>query len=182
VLVPMGLFMWDLAQVARDRVDPPVLREWLKRGAILAAGPIALGAWFVYLRSVYGDWPFQQYPLLSKPLTTPPSGYLDTLKRAAGLHAGIGDASQLGGAALPLLLVVGGALVFGIVRGVRFSSPVDPIFILLTVLMFCLTWVQLLYPKDLLRIAAVQLALLPAVIAGARRPPEAVSDSQVMRT
>ncbi|HEY7874185.1 MAG TPA: hypothetical protein VIG64_03575 [Actinomycetota bacterium] len=182
VLVPLALLMWDLAQVARDRVEPPPVREWIKRIALLAAGPIALGSWFVYLRSVYGEWPFQQHPLLLNPLTTPPFGYLDTVRRAAGLHAGSGDASQLGGAALPLLLVVGAALLIGIVRGIRFSSPVDPVFILLTVLMFSLTWVQLLYPKDLLRIAAVQLALLPAVVAGVRRPAEAAPDPPVMRT
>jgi hypothetical protein len=182
VLVPLGLLLWDLAQVARARIDPPAPREWARRIAMAAAGPLALAAWFAYLRSVYGEWPFQQHPLLLNPLTIPPRGYLDTLDRAAELHAGAGDASQLGGAALPLLLVVGAALILGIARGLRLSSPVDPVFILLTVLMFSLTWVQLLYPKDLLRIAAVQLALLPAVVAGARRPPETVPEQPVMRT
>lgn len=180
VLVPVGIFMWELAQIARGHLDPPAARDWLKRGAILAAGPVALGAWFVYLRTVFHDWPFQQHPLLMNPLTIPPFGYLDTLRRAAALHAGTSDQSQLGGAALPLLLVIGAALVVGIIRGVRFSSPADPVFILLTVLMFSLTWVQLLFPKDLLRIAAVQLALLPAVIAGSRAPPT-TSDESVMR-
>lgn len=182
VLVPVALLLWELAQVARDRVDPPEWREWVKRGAVLAAGPLALGLWFLYLRSVYGDYPFQQHPLLMNPLTTPPFGYLDTLRRAAGLHSSSGDIAQLGGAALPLLLAVGGALVVGIVRGLRFTSPVDSVFVLLTVLMFSLTWVQLLYPKDLLRIAAVQLVLLPAAIAGARRSPEVAGDQSVMRT
>jgi hypothetical protein len=181
VLVPLGLFLWDVAQVRRGRTAPPAAREWLRRGALLAAGPAALGVWFVYLRSVYGQWPFQQHPLLMNPFTTPPMGYLDTLSRAAGWHAGAGDTSQLGGAALPLLLVVGAALVLGIVRGLRMTSPLDPVFILLTLLMFSLTWPQLLYPKDLLRIATIQLALLPAVVAGARRVPQDASDPPVMR-
>jgi hypothetical protein len=181
VLVPLGLFLWELA---RSRETSPQERDgpsWPTRLALLAAGPAALGGWFLYLRSVYGEWPFQQQPLLMSPLTVPPLGYLDTLEKAAGQHAAAGETAQLGGAALPLLIVVGAALLFGIVRGWRLTSPVDPVFILLTILLFSLTWVQLLYPKDLMRIAAVQLALLPAVIAGARRAPEAAGDHAVMR-
>jgi len=181
VLVPAGLFLWELIRT-RESSEETGARAWVPRLAILAAGPVALGMWFVYLRSVYGEWPFQQQPLLQSPLTVPPLGYLDTLRKAAGQHAAAGETAQLGGAALPLLIIVGAALLFGIVRGWRLTSPVDPVFILLTILMFSLTWVQLLYPKDLMRIAAVQLALLPAAIAGARRAPEAAGDKAVMRT
>lgn len=180
VLVPLGLFLWELI---RNREESGRERtRWLPRLALLAAGPIALGGWFVYLRSVYGEWPFQQKPLLLNPLTVPPLGYLDTLRKAAEQHAAAVETSQLGGASLPLLVVVGAALVFGIIRAWRLTSPIDPVFILLTVLMFSLTWVQLLYPKDLMRIAAVQLALLPAVIAGARQNARAADAHEVMRT
>jgi uncharacterized membrane protein len=169
VLVPLGLIVWELVQRAGAE---PARREFWRRVAILLPGPVALFGWFAYLRSVYGEWPFQQKPLLLNPLTIPPFGYFDTLGRAAGQHASAGETSQLGGIAIPLLLVVGAALVLGILRAARLRSPVDPIFILLTLLMFSLTWVQLLYPKDLMRIAAVQLALLPAAIAGVRAPPD----------
>jgi hypothetical protein len=176
VLVPMGILLWELMQVARARVDPPTAREWVRRVAVLAAGPLALGVWFTYLRSVFEAWPFQQYPLLMNPLTVPPLGYLDTLGKAADMHASAGETAQLGGVALPLLLVVGVALLIGIIRALRFTSPVDAVFVLLTFLMFSLTWVQLLFPKDLLRIAAVQLALLPAAIAGMRAAPGSAVD------
>jgi hypothetical protein len=181
VLVPLGLLLWDVIRT-RQRVATRKESRWLPRLAVLSAGPIALGGWFVYLRSVYGEWPFQQKPLLLSPLTVPPRGYLDTLRKAAEQHAAAVETSQLGGAALPLLIVVGAALVFGCLRAARVTSPIDPVFILLTILLFSLTWVQLLYPKDLLRIAAVQLALLPAVIAGARRRPQAADGHEVMRT
>ena len=171
VLVPVGLIIWELVKRRRAQVDAPPRRELLKRIAVLLPGPVALFGWFAYLHSIYGEWPFQQKPLLLNPLTIPPFGYFDTLGRAAAQHAYVGETAQLGGAAIPLLLVVGAALVLGIVRAARLRSPVDPVFILLTLLMFSLTWVQLLYPKDLMRIAAVQLALLPAAIAGLRGPP-----------
>ena len=165
-LVPLGLLVWEISRGNLGRDTERKTR--LTRVAVLAAGPVALFGWFAYLRSVYGVWPFAEHPLLMNPLTVPPKGYVDTLHRAAGFHAGAGDVAQLGGIALPLLLVVGGVLVLGIVRAFRFTSPIDPVFILLTILMFSLTWVQLLYPKDLMRIAAVQLLLAPAAIAGAR--------------
>lgn len=180
VLVPLGLLVWE---IARGNLGRGARRaEWVKPLAALAAGPVALLGWFAYLRSVYGVWPFQEHPLLMNPLTVPPRGYVDTLHRAAGFHAGSGDVAQLGGIALPLLLVVGGMLVLGIIRAFRFSSPIDPVFILLTVLMFSLTWVQLLYPKDLMRIAAVQLLLLPAALAGARERRDDAEPVPVIRS
>jgi hypothetical protein len=183
VLVPAGLIAWELIQRVRAGADRAPAREWLKRTALLVPGPVALFGWFAYLRSVYGEWPFQQQPLLLNPLTVPPFGYIDTLRRAAGLHASVGEAAQLGGISLPLLLVVGGALLLGIVRAARFRSPIDPVFILLTLLMFSLTWPQLLYPKDLVRIAAVQLVLLPAAIAGvAARPARPMPPSNAHLT
>ena len=170
VLVPIGIFLWELTRSHADegRESHP---WWLTRGAMLAVGPAALALWFLYLKGVFGEWPFQQQPLLQSPVTFPMRGYLDTLSKAASMHAGAVEHSQLGGAALPLLIVVGAALIIGIVRAWRFSSPADPVYILLTILLFSLTWVQLLYPKDLMRIAAVQLVLLPAALAGTRAPP-----------
>jgi hypothetical protein len=181
VLVPVGLFLWEVIRTPHEGEAEGRMGSWPARLAVLAAGPLALGAWFAYLRTVYGEWPFQQQPLLINPLTAPPLGYLDTLRRAAGQHATSGDTAQLGGAALPLLIVVGAALLFGIVRAWRLTSPVDPVFLLLTVLMFSLTWAQLLFPKDMMRIAAIPLVLLPAAIAGARRAPEAAGDRALMR-
>jgi hypothetical protein len=68
-----------------------------------------------------------------------------------------------------LLAVVGGALLVGMIRAARLRSWLDPIFLMYALLIFCLNWLGLLYPKDLVRETAIPMALLPAVVASFRR-------------
>lgn len=167
LLVPAGLAVWEGIEWARGRRGPDVGR----RLAALAAGPVAFGIWYLYLRGRFGVWPFTQEA--RDFLTAPFAGWVETFRLAAGLGVQGFDRMQLGTASVPLLAAIGGALALGAVRAVRPRTPIDPVFLLLALLMFCLNWLALLYPKDLIRELAAPLALLPAVLAGRRPVPRA---------
>jgi hypothetical protein len=80
---------------------------------------------------------------------------------------------QIGSASIPLLVVVGALLLLGIVRALRLSTPLDPVFILLALLVLSFNWLGVLYPKDLIRETAIPTAFLPAILFGARRRRDA---------
>ncbi|MDQ3877126.1 MAG: hypothetical protein M3290_02070 [Actinomycetota bacterium] len=164
VLFPAGLAIWEAIEFVRGRRRQDLVR----RALALAVGPALLILWFVYLHATFHQWPVQQKPLGASLFEFPPFGYLDAITLAVQQHFSAGDAAQLGAAAVPLLVLTGGAMALGIARAVKVTSPIDGVFILLAILVFSLTWIELLYPKDLFRIISIQIALLPAVIAGAR--------------
>ena len=162
LLVPAGLACWEIVSWVRHRSSDLGMRI-----LVLSIGPLLYACWYIYLRSVFGVWPFRQEA--QDFLTTPLAGWWDSLQRAAGLATDTFDRMQIGHASVVLITVVGLLLLAGIVRGLRISTSIDPVFVLLALLVLSLNWYGVLYPKDLLRECTVPMALLPAVIAGARR-------------
>lgn len=165
LLVPAGLLAWEAIAWVRGRRAS----DLVKRIAALAAGPIAFGAWFVYLRVTFGAWPLEREA--GDFLTAPFAGWVDSLRKAARFAMGPFETMQIGNASFALLVVVGAALLIGMVRALALRSPLDTVFLLYALLIFCLNWLGILYPKDLVREAALPLALLPAVIARPGAPP-----------
>jgi len=167
--VPVGLAVWELLQWLRGE-ELPQLRQRLLACAV---GPLALGAWFLYLHSIFGIWPFSRES--NDFLTFPFAGWVDSFRRAARLTGGAFESAQIGNVSVALLAVIGGALLFGLIRAARLRSWLDPIFLLYGLLIFSLNWYGVLYPKDLIREVTVPLAVLPAVVArrpGLRRDPD----------
>ncbi|MEX2555739.1 MAG: hypothetical protein WEB06_08910 [Actinomycetota bacterium] len=163
LLVAAGLGVWEALRVLRGQRSPDLLR----RGLAIVAGPVSFGAWAIYLRATFGEWPFS-HPS-NEFLVFPFTGWADSLRKAADLAMGSFDQSQIGNAAVALLPVTGAALLIGMVRAGRLRSELDPIFLLYALLIFSLNWLGLLYPKDLIRETTIPMALLPAVIASVRR-------------
>ena len=127
---------------------------------MLAAGPAALAAWWIYLRGEFGTWqPNHPYDL-ALPLT----GWVDTIRQAEGLIVGTSYQTQIGYLAVPLILAVGAALAITALRAIRLRTPLDLIFLLLVVVASILTYWQLLFPKELFRLLSIQLALIPAIL------------------
>jgi hypothetical protein len=126
--------------------------------------------WYVYLREQFGHWPFQEAGDLT---TWPFRGWWDAFAMAAK-YGTQGDYPypQIGQASIPLMATVGGVLLFALVLSLRLRTRLDPVFALLAGVGFCLTWLGVLFPKDLIRELAIPLALAPAVFAGAVRPPQ----------
>ncbi len=166
LLLPAGLVVWEAIKVLRGRRAPDLGR----RAIAILAGPVAFGAWAVYIYDRFGEWPFA-HPS-GEFLTWPFTGWVDSLRRAARLAAGPFDASQIGNASVALLAVVGAALLIGMIRAMRFRSWLDPIFLMYAMLIFSLNWLGLLYPKDLIRETTVPLVMLPAVLLGTRSRDE----------
>ena len=162
LLVPAGLLAWEAIRWLRGVRVPRARAKLLA----LSVGPAAFGAWYLYLRSAFGVWPLEQEA--GDFLTVPFTGWADSLKKAAGMATGAFESSQIGSASLALLIVVGTALLVGVFRAARLRSPLDTVFILYALLIFSLNWLGILYPKDLVREAALPLALLPAVLARPR--------------
>ena len=157
VLVPVALALWDGVRWLRGTRPSHVVARVLA----LAAGPVAFGAWYAYLRVDFGLWPYRASVGLFGP---PVAGWVDTLKRAVGLATDFNGA-QLSAVVVPLLVVVAAALIAGAVRALRVRSPLDVVYLLFFLLAALLNWWTLLYPKDLIRELVVPLLLLPAVFA-----------------
>jgi hypothetical protein len=159
LLVPAGLALWEGVQWLRG-ARPDRLRA---RSLALAAGPVLFAVWYLYLRFNFGIWPFQASAgLFSAPLV----GWVDTLQRAVQLAQSDFNGAQLSALMVPILIIVGAALVAGATRATRLRSPLDALFLLFFLVAAPLNSWELLYPKDLVRELVVPLLLLPAVFAG----------------
>jgi hypothetical protein len=127
--------------------------------------------WYLYLREQFGHFPFHEAHDLT---TWPFRGWWDAFSIAAKYGTqGADPYPQIGQASIPLMATVGGVLLLALVLSLRLRTRLDPVFALLAVVGFCLTWLGVLLPKDLIRELAMPLALAPAVFAGAVRPPPA---------
>ena len=164
VLVPVGLALWEVVEALRGRRAPDLFR----RLAVLAAGPLAFGLWYGYLRAVFGHFPSTE----ARDLTSSPvHGWLEAFRMAARFASGDFNAAQIGAVAVPLLAVVGGLILLALVLSFRVRTEIDPVYLLLALVAFSLSWWGVLFPKDLIREVTLPLALAPAVFAGALRPP-----------
>jgi hypothetical protein len=160
VAVPAGLLLWELIEWRRGRRASDVRR----RVALLVAVPVPLMAWWAYLRTVLGHWPPDQPHWVSAGF----AGWVDTLRKANQLINGTNYQSESGYVTVALLIAIGAAIAIVALVALRMRTPFDPIFLFLALVLSVLSYWQLLFPKEVLRLMAVQLGLIPAVIAGAR--------------
>ena len=110
-----------------------------------------------------GAFPFSQG---SQRLTAPLLGWEQALVKAASQSWDVRiDTTQLGQAAVPLIVAVGIAILVGAIYALRLRSVVDPAFLVLAGLYACGAATAFQYPKDLIRELALVLVLLPFVLA-----------------
>ncbi len=174
VLVPIAIAAWELWRWRR----PP----------LLAAAVVPAAVWWLYLRMHLGAFPFGQG---SSRLTAPLAGWRRALLDAAAQSWDRGvDTAQLGQAAVPLIIVVGLAILVGAICGLRLRNVVHPAFLAMAALYACITPNGVQYPKDIFRELALVLTLLPFAIAArttpgepesARRYPQAPRPSRLRR-
>ena len=99
-------------------------------------------------------------------LTAPFAGWRRALLDAAAQSWDRGvDTAQLGQAAVPLIVVVGLAILVGAICGLRLRNVVHPAFLAMAALYACITPNGVQYPKDIFRELALVLTLLPFAIA-----------------
>jgi hypothetical protein len=160
--LPIGLVAWELVEARRGRPSPDIRTRLFA----LAPGLVALGLWLAYVTAVFGVWPSSQ---AADAVALPPFGWIDTLHRAAEMVPSGNEAMQIGAAALAFLPVIGTLLIIGIVKAVRLRTFLDVVFLLLAAITLSLNELQLLNPKDLIRVTALSVALIPAVLATPRK-------------
>jgi hypothetical protein len=182
LLVPAGIALYELAEVWRD-VRPvallrshsggevaPRLRESLESGRMrrllaLAIGPGLFILWWVFVRLQFGAWPVSTQGLLTFPLT----GVADTLTRGANWLFGSADQVQIGAASVAFVAITAAAFVLMLIFSIRLRTPFQGIALLMVLLVLSESWLELLYPKDLIRDAAVPFIYLAlALLAGDR--------------
>jgi hypothetical protein len=157
VIVPVGLFFWEVIQFVRHRAPPGIVL----RMVVLTASAIPLACWYLYLKVHFGIFPAAAEP---DNLGLPLVGWFDTFRQAVGLSRS--GASQIGTFTIPILTITAAAMLVGVVRALRLKSAFDVMFLLSAVLFAMVNWRILLFPKDLIRGLIVIPLLLPAVIAG----------------
>jgi len=155
VLVPLAIAAWE---VWRTRRLP-----------FVAAAVVPAVLWWLYLRIHLGAFPFGQG---SERLTAPLAGWKRALLDAASQSWSRGiDTAQLGQAAVPLIIVVGLAILVAGIYALRLRTVVAPAFLAIAVLYACITPNGVQYPKDLIRELALVLTLLPFVLAARATTP-----------
>ena len=161
VLVPAGIALWEAMGWWRWR-RTEVRPGWLRTAVWVVPGPLAYAVWLAYLHGQFGVWSFSEGSNLALPL--PLLGWLDSFGRAASMAAGPMWEQQVGQAALPLQVAILGVLLVAFNRALRLRSLLDPVYLLVALLMGYMSWVQILYPKDLLRCVAFALVLAALVL------------------
>ncbi len=172
VLVPAAIGLWEVVCGLRGRPsargrEPAALRQWTTDVVALAVGPLVFVGWLAYLQARFGQSPLGG---TQGRLTRPLGGFLDSVRFAAGLVTGDANSSQIGGAALPMLVVTAAALLLGCLVAARVRTALDLAYLATAGVALCVSLLAVAYPKDLLRITVIPALLLPAVLATSRRP------------
>jgi hypothetical protein len=155
VLVPLAIGAWELWRSRR----PPYV----------AAAVLPAALWWVYLRFHLGAFPVGGG---RERLTAPLAGWKRALLDAASQSWNPGvDTSQMGQAAVALIIVVGLAILVAGIYALRLRNVVAPAFLSIAVLYACITPNGVQYPKDLIRELALVLTLLPFVLAARAATP-----------
>jgi hypothetical protein len=155
VLVPLAIAAWEL---------------WRRRPPWTAAAVVPAVLWWLYVRIHLGAFPFGQG---SSRLSPPFVGWKRALVDAASQSWNPGiDTSQMGQAAVPLIIVVALAMLVAAVRALRLRSVVDPAYLALAALYACIVSTGVQYPKDLIRELAPVLTLLPLALVARASPEE----------
>ena len=160
VAVPLGLVVWEIVSARRERSAVDIK----PRLGLLAASIAPLPLWWVYVHAQIGQWPTDQPGFVTKPLI----GWLDTMRQAAGLGLSGFYEQQIGTIQLPLLVVIAAALILGAIWSLKIRSPLAPIFLGFFAVATLFNWYQLLFAKELFRILAIPLLILPGVFAARR--------------
>jgi hypothetical protein len=146
-LVPLAIGVWELWR--------------FRRLPVIAAAIVPAALWWIYLRIHLGSFPFGHG---TSRLSPPFVGWKRALLDAASQSWDVaGDTAQLGEAAVPLIIVVGLAILVGAVYALRLRTAVHPAYLAVATLYACITSIGVQYPKDLIRELAFVLALLPFV-------------------
>lgn len=156
VLVPIALLV-DLAiKVAKGQAV-----GWGRLGA-LAAGPLALGVWLVYVR---GQFTAEQLKYDAGNVGMPFLGWFETFDMAGGMRSAGFFESQIGSTATPGLIATGVVMAAAAVVGLLRRDALGWVVVLQAGLVACLGWRTTLYPHEMFRIPAVALVLAMALLA-----------------
>lgn len=151
-----GFFLWRCISFARGDRENAVAAL-----SAISMGPISFALWQIYVSLRFDLFAYSEVP---KSLFLPLQGWAESITTAAGLSFSTVDSNQIGSIAVSLIIVVGALMLVGIYRAARLRSVYDAVFLLLALMTLCLGPLQVLYPKDLLRLTATQLVLLPLVL------------------
>lgn len=157
VLVPVALGGWELLQYLRGHRDS----DTFKNIGLLAVGPILFIIWMLYVGNQFGELPISGGPEF---LALPFVGWFGTLGDISHIEAfGFQDV-QIASAQIPILVCLLALIVFTLLRSLRLRHPLDAVFLLQGAFLLLLNWYNLLYPKDLIRVLAIPIPLLFAVL------------------
>lgn len=177
LIVLFGFFVWRCTKAIRERSR----QELIAPLVAVSSGPVAWMLWHVYLSIRFDGFAFAETPQL---IYYPLAGWVDSLIIAAGLGVSTADSQQVGQASVPLLCASAGLLAIGIYKAVRWRNVIDTTYLFVAIFTFCYGPLQLVYPKDWMRLSSTAFVLLPAVLLTRGDPyekgrldyPEPVSD------
>lgn len=153
-LIPLGVAAWEIARNRRSMSFRPLLM----RVAPLALGPLAMVLWQVYLFFRFEELPFATGEVV---LTLPFQGWLEAFGIAARL--GGGALAQVGLPSLALLIVAFAAALLVAYRALTTRTFMGAIYLALMIIFFSLEELAIVFPKELLRYAAIPLLIAPLV-------------------
>lgn len=155
ITVPLGILAWEMLQACRRRELP---NRWAAKIPALAAGPIALSAWYLYVHSRQGAWPWSYEP---GNLGAPLRGWLETFARAHTLSTADVDFSltNIVTAAPAVLIATALIIVVAAVAASRLHTIFDGTLIGLAIITSLQGWLTLLSPREMIRTPAIAVLL-----------------------
>lgn len=176
VTVPIGLAIWELVEARRRRQRPD---QFTTKAVAVVVGPVALAAWFVYVRAKLHTWPLEhQAGNFGKPI----AGWIKTFQ-LAHLLAGSGFTdSEIGTTTPAMLIATAVLLLIAVVVALRMRTIFDATLILMAVITSMQGWRTLLYPHEVLRTPAIAVLLALAVLLCRPRaePPQGAANPAVV--
>lgn len=177
LVVLLGFFVWRCLKAFQDRSTQRLIAPLVA----LSTGPVVWIAWQIYLYYRFDGFALSGTPKL---IYYPLAGWVESLTIAAGLGLSTGDSQQVGQISVPLLCASAGLLAIGIYKAARLRNVFDSSYLLVAIFTFSYGPLQLVYPKDWMRLGSTAFLLLPAVLLTQGRPyenrlldyPEPVSD------
>ncbi len=158
IAVPIGLLVWEVAQIKRFRSRPD--HSAAKLGAILS-GLGALAVWYMYVHARLQAWPWTYE---ADNFGAPFVGWHRTFAMAHSMANSDFAQSEIGTVTPPVLVATALIIVVGAFAALRLRATFDATLIGLAVITSMQGWKTLLFPHELFRTLAIAVMLAVVVL------------------
>lgn len=173
ITLPLGLALWEAVQWQRHHQRP---EDLIAKALAICTGPIALGAWYVYIHAKLHTWPWHYQP---GNFGAPLAGWRQAFHLAHILAGQDFTQSEIGTTAPVILVATAAVLLLAVVAALPMRTLLDGTLIGMAVITSMQGWLTLLYPNEIFRTPAIAVLLAVAVLLTRNRPATALASDRL---